>query len=98
MREPFSAGYTVSREEIAEQYGEDIRFMDGHDSAFIGVVYRAGKYIACYDVEEIILNLMVNDGMDADEAEEFFSFNIEGAYVGEFTPILLSPFKLGEDK
>ena len=30
------------------------------------------------------------DGMDRDEAEEFFWFNIEGAYVGEATPVCLT--------
>jgi hypothetical protein len=37
----------------------------------------------------IIETLKERDGMSYDDAVEFFGFNIEGAYVGEFTPIYL---------
>jgi hypothetical protein len=30
---------------------------------------------------------MDRDGMDYDEAQEFFEFNVVGAYVGAHTPI-----------
>jgi hypothetical protein len=30
----------------------------------------------------------MKDGMDSDEAREFIEYNIEGAYVGEDTPII----------
>jgi hypothetical protein len=33
---------------------------------------------------------MERDGMERDEAEEFFDFNIEGAYVGPETPVFIS--------
>jgi hypothetical protein len=32
---------------------------------------------------------MVRDGMDYDEAYEFFEFNTLGAYVGEQTPVFV---------
>ena len=32
---------------------------------------------------------MQRDGMTEEEAVEFFDFNIECAYVGEFTPIYM---------
>ena len=32
---------------------------------------------------------MERDGMDADEAREYIEFNIEGAYMGPDTPILV---------
>ncbi len=35
----------------------------------------------CIDV------LIQNDGLEEDEAVEFFEFNTRGAYVGEKTPI-----------
>jgi hypothetical protein len=31
----------------------------------------------------------MRDGMDSEEAREFIEFNIEGAYVGPGTPILV---------
>jgi hypothetical protein len=30
------------------------------------------------------------DGMDDEEAEEFFAFNIIGAFVGEKTPLFIT--------
>jgi hypothetical protein len=30
---------------------------------------------------------MTDDGMSQEEAEEYFSFNVEGAWVGENTPL-----------
>jgi hypothetical protein len=30
---------------------------------------------------------MKRDGMEADEAREYIEFNVEGAYVGDETPV-----------
>jgi hypothetical protein len=46
--------------------------------------------VLVYDAEVIRDNLM-QQGMDSDEAREYIEFNIEGAYVGEDTPILVWP-------
>jgi hypothetical protein len=35
----------------------------------------------------LCINLLVQDGMDEEEAVEFFNFNVMGAYVGDKTPI-----------
>jgi len=37
----------------------------------------------------MINQLMINDGMSDEEAEEYFLFNIEGAYIGIDTPVLV---------
>lgn len=77
---------TVTREELAEEH-PDLLFVDGHDNALLGVAYRFGmEPVALYDRSRIIENLMA-DGMAHEEAEEFFDFNIIGAWVGERTPI-----------
>jgi hypothetical protein len=34
---------------------------------------------------------MSRDGMTPEEAQEYFEFNIQGAYVGESTPIYVFP-------
>jgi len=47
------------------------------------------KPIAVYDRERIIKVLMLRDEMTREQAEEYISFNIEGAYVGELTPVIL---------
>lgn len=51
---------------------------------------RGGTHrtFAVYDYDRIIASLMA-DGMDEDEAEEFYGFNIEGSYAGETTPAIM---------
>ena len=69
---------------ILENY-EDLLIADGYDDAIIGV---STKEIVIYSIPKI-LEILVKDGMDEDEALEFFEYNIEGAYVGEKTPIYM---------
>jgi len=78
------------REELAEQYGDDILLMDGFDDCVVGVVEQFGRPpIVCYDRDKLIRQ-MVDDGMTEEEAEEFFEFNQIGAWVGERTPCFLT--------
>jgi hypothetical protein len=80
----------TTREELAEQYGEDILLMDGYDDCVVGVVEQFGRPpIVCYDRELVIRKLM-EDGMTQEEAEEFFEFNQIGAWVGDRTPCFLT--------
>jgi hypothetical protein len=44
--------------------------------------------VLVYDAEIIRENLM-KEGMDSEEAREFIEFNIEGAYMGKDTPVLV---------
>jgi len=61
------------------------------DVAIVGLVSGAGRQQAvCYDRDKVVQVLMERDGMERDEAEEFFDFNIEGAYVGPQTPVFIS--------
>lgn len=77
-------------DEILERLDPDVLKADGFDDAVIGVASRCGSSdVLAYDVEKIILKLML-DGMSREEAEEFFEFNILGAYVGEYTPVFIS--------
>ena len=65
----------------------------GHDDAIIGpaMIWGNGERISVlvYDAEAIRATLMHRDGMDAEEAREYIEFNIEGAYMGPDTPILV---------
>jgi hypothetical protein len=67
--------------------------IDGHDDAVIGpaMIWGNGERISVlvYDAEAIRTTLMERDNMEADEAREFIEFNIEGAYMGPDTPILV---------
>jgi len=67
---------------------EGALFADGFDDAIIGVARGFGESpVVAYDRAKCIEILMQD--MPEDEAEEFFSFNVIGAYVGESTPIFI---------
>lgn len=71
--------------------------IEGHDNAIIGpaLLWNANMEnsrveVLVYDAEIIRFNLM-KQGMTSEEAREFIEFNIEGAYLGPDTPILVWP-------
>jgi len=68
----------ITREEIVDFLG-DALFADGFDDCIIGFT----------DEGVGVIETLVADGMDLDEAEEYFCFNISGAYVGPKTPIFI---------
>lgn len=73
-----------------DPHEHELLTMDGYDDCVVGVVERFGQNpIVCYDREKVICRLQA-DGMDRDEAEEFFQFNQIGAWVGDSTPCFLS--------
>ena len=61
-------------------------FADGFDRAIMGYDMN-GRVI--YSVDSILETLVERDEMNWEEASEYFSFNIEGSYVGEYTPIYM---------
>lgn len=67
---------------------EPIMLADGFEEAFVGIARQAGKPIAVYHRDKCI-KILIRQGMTEDEAEEFFSFNVESAYCGEQTPAYL---------
>ena len=76
-------------EELKETIGEhnpEALFADGFDNAILG--YSSDCRVI-YSVDQIMETLVERDGMTPDEAIEFFGFNIECAYVGEYTPIYM---------
>ena len=73
------------KETIAEHNPEAI-FADGYDNALMG--YSSDMRVI-YSADQIVETLVERDGMTPDEAIEFFNFNIECAYVGEYTPIYM---------
>lgn len=79
--------------EFIEEYYPDeankILLADGFDGAFIGIGSAfSGKNVAIYDRAKCIK--ILEKDMSPDEAEEFFSYNTEGAYVGDYTPIFMN--------
>jgi hypothetical protein len=67
---------------------------DGYDEAIIGpaLVWRDKQRVdvLVYDAEKI-REILMRDGMDAEEAREYIEFNIEGGYIGIETPVLVWP-------
>tara|TARA_Y100001938_G_C7733806_1_gene255944 strand:- start:6 stop:299 length:294 start_codon:yes stop_codon:yes gene_type:complete len=85
LREDREKRLAELKETIADHNPEAL-FADGHDHAIMG--YSSdGKVI--YSVDQVVRGLVERDGMTPDEAIEFFNFNIECAYVGEYTPIYM---------
>jgi hypothetical protein len=77
------------KQKIENLLGEDenVILADGFEDAFIGIGRQFGKPIAIYDRYKCI-DILKKD-MSEEEAEEYFQFNTEGAWVGEQTPIFL---------
>ncbi|MCX7143759.1 MAG: hypothetical protein NT123_22495 [Proteobacteria bacterium] len=69
---------------------DGLLFADGYDNAIIGIGIRNGETIVIYDSRKVIQILRNRDSMSKDEAEEFYDFNIVGAWVGEQTPVFLT--------
>jgi hypothetical protein len=75
---------------IEEILGEDenVLLADGFEDAFVGIGRQFGKPFAVYDRFECI-EILIKEGMSEEEAEEYFQYNTEGAWVGDQTPIFL---------
>lgn len=88
------------KEEIAET-NSDALFLDGLDGdkeafneALVGFSERCGMHsVAVYDVDKIIEILINKYDMSIDEATEWYSYNMSGAYMGEDTPIFIYDFR-----
>jgi DNA-binding transcriptional regulator of glucitol operon len=70
--------------------------IEGHDDAIIGpaLIWRNNTMVnvLVYDAEVIRNTLVTRDAMAFDDAREYIEFNIEGAYMGEHTPVLVWPY------
>jgi len=77
------------RDELAE-LNPDALFANGFDEAYIGFTEKlwGGLPVAVYSRRKCI-EVLMRGGMSDEEAEEFFEFNVAGAYVGRFTPLFL---------
>ena len=77
--------------DLIEEHNPEALKADGFDDAIIGIASRCGQPdVIAYDVNKILEVLQERDGMSYEEAQEFFDFNIIGAYMGEHTPIFIT--------
>ena len=74
-------------EYIQDWLPEGAMKIDRFDDCICGIVERHGMdALLLYDTNTMIEKLMDKDGMDYEEAVEYFDFNIKGAWMGEGTP------------
>lgn len=64
---------------------EPLLVPDGFEHCIIGVCEQFNRIFLVFDRTAVIETLMAG-GMEEDEAEEYYSFNIVGAWVGDATP------------
>jgi len=80
----------VEKREILADLDEEMLLADGFEDALMGYAERAGGSIyAVYDREKCIQILIDRDGMDREEAVEYFDFNVVAAYMGDKTPAFI---------
>lgn len=73
-------------------FDAELILYDGFDRAILGVAERAsGGLFVCYD-RAGVLKALQGQGMDEDEALEWYEFNVLGGYVGEHTPCFLDRY------
>jgi hypothetical protein len=68
---------------------------DGFNDCVLGVCERNGQTFILYDKARILAKLMSRDGMTAVEAEEYYYFNIAGAFM-DFGPGYMTEMSIEE--
>ena len=63
--------------------------MNGYDDCILGVVERFGAAPHLIYDKSCVIKKLMKDGMDENEAVEFYEFNQLGAWLGENTPAFL---------
>jgi len=79
-------------EKMLKDENPNALFFDGYDKAIIGVARRINMSVVAYDRKKII-KCLIEQGMSHEEAMEFFDFNVAGSWVGDHTPIILTPIR-----
>lgn len=91
FKEVFNINFQDKKEILAE-VNENIITYNEFNDALIGYVEGFGRNIvALYDRNKCI-EILMGHGMTHEEAEEYFCFNVIGAYVGENTPMFYTNF------
>ena len=84
------------RQELCDLSGDDdLLFADGFDDCIIGVALAGPgmEQRVVYDAEACVQELMNSGIDDIDDADEFFSINTLGSYVGPRTPIYITRYE-----
>jgi hypothetical protein len=68
---------------------DHLKRLDGFDNCIIGHTVNAGGPILVYCMDKMLTVLEEENGMEPEEANEYFWFNVAGAYFGPDTPIII---------
>jgi hypothetical protein len=79
---------TVEADKLLKEREESVLLADGLEEAFIGIGYQFHTPIAIYSKSKAI-QCLINQGMDEEQALEYYDYNIAGSYLGDNTPIFL---------
>jgi len=80
--------YGQRMQDEIQELNPEAQFLEGMDEALVGYAVQWGSPpLPVYDGEKIV-EILAKD-MGFEEAAEHFSFNIECAYVGSGTPLIL---------
>lgn len=91
-KEVWDAAWAAARDGVSSNE-EGMVTIDYQSSAIIGTCFcwdgqsRVERFV--YSGEKLIENFVENDGMSEEEALEWVEYNIEGAYMGPNTPIVV---------
>lgn len=83
---------TVNSDRIGEfldQFALETLVADGFDDAILGVIVEEHPRVV-YDAYKCV-DILIEDGMTEEEAQEYFDYNVAGSYMGEKTPLFLHP-------
>jgi hypothetical protein len=78
-----------------EETADKVIFFDNMDDAIVGFVKQFNNYLVVYDYEKTI-ECFQKQGMSYEEAVEWISFNVTGAWLGEHTPVFINTDDLEE--
>ena len=83
-------------EYIAEHY-PDLVVFDGLDGCILGIAWIFQSPVVAYDHAKVVETFSNDLGLGIDEAEEYYSYNVAGAYVGETTPAFIEFLEVGNE-
>lgn len=67
--------------DLAFDFDDELAYPTGYEDCIVGLIVQSDKTAALLVDADKIVERLEADGMSYEEAWEYYSFNIEGAYV-----------------
>lgn len=77
---------------FVEAHGDSATALTGFADCVLGLGERCGQPMVLVYDRACLLSRLIADGMNEEEAEEYISCNITGAWVGDQTPVVMVRF------